>query len=173
MPSEYEPDLAFFLAITPWPYTDLYREVADRVEVHDYSKYNLINPIIQPAAMTRQELSAAMGQAFASFYSRKMRRLAQMPPDKRDYLQKVTRLLMEESYLSERGLGRDGGHGTRRQTPGRRRSPGRRHADAPRDAGGSAHGRGRPREPAAPQSRCTGRAAPWMSRSPYGASSLP
>ncbi len=30
---EYAPDLAFFLAITPWPYAELYREVADRVEV--------------------------------------------------------------------------------------------------------------------------------------------
>ena len=49
---EYDPDLAFFLAMTPWPYADWYPQVADSVEVIDYSRYNLINPIIRPDDMT-------------------------------------------------------------------------------------------------------------------------
>jgi len=97
---QYNPDLAFFLAITPWPYADMYAQVADRVEVHDYSKYNLINPIIKPQGMTRDELAAQLSSAFASFYMGKMRSLPSMPPHKREYLAAVAKLLMQESYLA-------------------------------------------------------------------------
>ncbi len=97
---EYAPDLAFFLAITPWPYADWYADVADRVEVHDYSKYNLINPILRPDAMTRDELAALLSGAFMRFYGHKMRDLAQMTPHKRTYMTRVAKLLMENSYLA-------------------------------------------------------------------------
>jgi anaerobic magnesium-protoporphyrin IX monomethyl ester cyclase len=97
---EYAPDLAFFLAVTPWPYADWYAEVADRVEVRDYSRYNLINPIIKPDAMTRDELSALLSSSFLRFYKDKMRRLGQLPQEKRTYMMRVAKLLMEESYLS-------------------------------------------------------------------------
>ena len=69
---EYAPDLAFFLAATPWPYADWYADVADRVEVTDYAKYNLINPIIRPDAMSRDELSGLLSSAFMRFYGAKM-----------------------------------------------------------------------------------------------------
>ncbi len=97
---QYQPDLAFFLAITPWPYADMYSEVADRIEVDDYSQYNLINPIIKPDGMTRQELSAMLSRAFGTFYMHKMQTMGTMQPHKRQYLAAVTKLLMEESYLS-------------------------------------------------------------------------
>lgn len=98
--NEYAPDLAFFLAITPWPYADMYADIADTVEVFDYSKYNLINPIIKPQGMTRDELAARLSKAFADFYMNKMRTLSQMLPHKRDYMMRVAKLLMENSYLS-------------------------------------------------------------------------
>jgi anaerobic magnesium-protoporphyrin IX monomethyl ester cyclase len=97
---EYDPDLAFFLAATPWPYADWWPQVADRVEVTDYSRYNLINPIIKPDAMTRDELSRLMSAAFMRFYREKMSRLHELAPDKRTYLMRVAKLLMEESYLA-------------------------------------------------------------------------
>ena len=97
---EYAPDLAFFLAPTPWPYADWYREVADRVEVRDYSRYNLINPIIRPDGMTREELAGLLSNAFLRFYKDKMRRLGELSPEKRTYMLRVAKLLMEESYLS-------------------------------------------------------------------------
>lgn len=97
---EYDPDLAFFLAITPWPYADMYAAVADRVEVSDYSKYNLINPIIKPAGMSRDELSAQLSAAFGAFFGHKMRTLDRMPANKRAYLTGVARLLLSDSYLS-------------------------------------------------------------------------
>lgn len=96
----YRPDLTFFLAITPWPYSDMYERVADHVEETDYSKYNLINPIIKPDAMSRDELARMLSDAFMTFYMEKMRNLDGLPPHKRQYLTKVARLLMEESYLS-------------------------------------------------------------------------
>lgn len=98
---EYSPDLAFFLAVTPWPYSDMYASVADRIEVREYSLYNLTNPIIRPDAMSREELSALLSKAFMTFYMHKMRSLHTLPPHKREYMMRVAKLLMEESYLSE------------------------------------------------------------------------
>ncbi|HZD59044.1 MAG TPA: cobalamin-dependent protein, partial [Anaerolineae bacterium] len=86
---EYAPDLAFFLAVTPWPYSDLCPQVADKVEVLDYSQYNLINPIIKPDAMSRQELAGMLSNAFMRFYMDKMKNLHLLPPHKRDYMMRV------------------------------------------------------------------------------------
>lgn len=97
---EYAPDLAFFLAATPWPYADWYADVADRVEVTDYAKYNLINPIIRPDAMTRDELSGLLSSAFMRFYGAKMSSLGRLSEHKRTYMKRVAKLLMEESYLA-------------------------------------------------------------------------
>jgi anaerobic magnesium-protoporphyrin IX monomethyl ester cyclase len=97
---DYDPDLAFFIAITPWPYSDMYADVADRVEEHDYSRYNLTNPIIRSDAMSRAELADAMARSFATFYREKMSRLGSLAPHKRKYLTAVAKLLAEESYLS-------------------------------------------------------------------------
>ena len=98
---DYAPDLAFFLAATPWPYADWYAEVADRVEVTDYEKYNLINPIIRPDGMTRDELSGQLSSAFMRFYGGKMSTLARLSEHKRTYMVRVAKLLMEESYLAD------------------------------------------------------------------------
>jgi len=98
---DYDPDLAFFIALTPWPYADLYAEVADLVEERDYSRYNLATPIARSAEMSREEIGRAMGRCFGAFYARKMQRLDALAPHKRAYLRSVTKLLMEESYLAE------------------------------------------------------------------------
>ena len=97
---EYAPDLAFFLAVTPWPYTAWFREVRDRVEVLDYRRYNLINPILRPDGMTRDELAGLLSRAFMTFYGDKMRSLGAMSDFKRTYMTRVAKLLMEESYLA-------------------------------------------------------------------------
>jgi anaerobic magnesium-protoporphyrin IX monomethyl ester cyclase len=97
---EYDPDLAFFLAITPWPYSAYWDEVKDSVEVFDYSRYNLCNPVLRPGEMTRDELSGLLSHCFQTFYMAKMRRLGSMSPNKRLYLMSVAKLLMENSYLA-------------------------------------------------------------------------
>lgn len=97
---EYAPDLAFFLAVTPWPYSSFHERVAERVEVTDFAQYNFINPIIRPDGMTRAELRAGLSRAFMRFYAHRLGHLETLPPHKRVYLRAVTKLLMENSYLA-------------------------------------------------------------------------
>ncbi len=64
----YDPDFAHFLTITPWPYADIYEDVKDRIEVWDYSKYNLVEPIIKPDAMTLDEVNKAIVSCYKQYY---------------------------------------------------------------------------------------------------------
>ena len=52
----YNPDMAFFLAIAPWPYAELYPQLEPYVATKDYRKYNLVEPVVKPKNMTLQEL---------------------------------------------------------------------------------------------------------------------
>ena len=68
---EWQPDLANWAMYTPWPFTPLYQEIRDKVEVFDFSKYNFVTPIMAPAAMTRGELLNGVMKNYRRFYSRK------------------------------------------------------------------------------------------------------
>ncbi|MBI5527428.1 MAG: cobalamin B12-binding domain-containing protein [Deltaproteobacteria bacterium] len=95
----YSPDMAFFLALTPWPYSDMYPSLAKHVATRDYRKYNLVEPIIKPDAMALDEMRRALISATGAFFMDKFNRLGELPPWKRDYLVKVLKLLIEHSYL--------------------------------------------------------------------------
>jgi anaerobic magnesium-protoporphyrin IX monomethyl ester cyclase len=56
---------------TPWPFSDLFKELGDQVEVFDYEKYNFVTPIIKPAALDRGELLDHVMNNYRRFYSRK------------------------------------------------------------------------------------------------------
>jgi anaerobic magnesium-protoporphyrin IX monomethyl ester cyclase len=56
---------------TPWPFTPLFQEIRDQVEVFDYSKYNFVTPIMKPAALTRGELLDGVMKNYRRFYMRK------------------------------------------------------------------------------------------------------
>lgn len=101
----YNPDLAFFLAIAPWPYSDIYPELAPYVEEFDYSKYNLVEPVVKPINMTREELNKHLLRAFREFYMDKLERIDEMSEFKRNYMIEVTRLLINDSYLSSQMKG--------------------------------------------------------------------
>ncbi len=101
----YDPDLAFFLAIAPWPYSDIYRELAPYVEEFDYSKYNLIEPIVKPHNMTREELNKHLLDSFREFYMEKLGKIEEMSEFKKNYMIDVTRLLINDSYLSNQMKG--------------------------------------------------------------------
>ena len=101
----YNPDLAFFLAIAPWPYSDIYKELAPYVEEFDYSKYNLIEPIVKPHNMTREELNRHLLRAFKEFYMDKLIAIEEMSEFKKNYMIDVTRLLINDSYLSNQMKG--------------------------------------------------------------------
>ncbi|MCK5347168.1 MAG: radical SAM protein, partial [Candidatus Heimdallarchaeota archaeon] len=72
MAKEFNPDFAHFLAITPWPYSDLYKDVKDDIEVTDYRFYNLIEPIIKPKNMTLKDIDLAIINCYRRFYMPKM-----------------------------------------------------------------------------------------------------
>ena len=101
----YDPDMAFFLAITPWPYADLYNDVKDHIVVHDYRKYNLAEPVVKPVAMTLDEVRELLFVGFREFYTDKMRRLNTLPPWKQDFMKRLMKLLMDHSYLKDQMAG--------------------------------------------------------------------
>lgn len=68
---DWKPDMANWNMYTPWPFAELFEELSDRVEVRDYSKYNFVTPIIQPDAITREQVLKGVLKNYARFYLRK------------------------------------------------------------------------------------------------------
>ncbi len=68
---DWQPDLANWSMYTPWPFTPLFQEIRDQVEVFDFSKYNFVTPIMKPAAMTRGELLDGVMKNYRRFYMKK------------------------------------------------------------------------------------------------------
>lgn len=97
----YNPDLAFFLALAPWPYSDIYEEVKPYIVDFNYSNYNLVKPVIKPKNMDIQEVEEMLFECFKKFYLNKMKQIPYMSKFKRDYMISVSKLLMEHSYLGE------------------------------------------------------------------------
>ena len=71
MARDWEPDLANWAMYTPWPFSALFQELGDKVEVFDFSKYNFVTPIMKPAAMDRPELLDRVMNNYRRFYIRK------------------------------------------------------------------------------------------------------
>ncbi|MFP4183929.1 MAG: magnesium-protoporphyrin IX monomethyl ester anaerobic oxidative cyclase [Halorhodospira sp.] len=71
MAKEWKTDLANWAMYTPWPFSDLFRELKDTVEVYDFEKYNFVTPIIKPDAMDRGELLDRVMSNYRRFYMRK------------------------------------------------------------------------------------------------------
>ncbi len=71
MARDWAPDLANWAMYTPWPFSDLFQELGDKVEVFDYDKYNFVTPIMKPDAMDRSELLDRVMHNYRRFYSSK------------------------------------------------------------------------------------------------------
>ena len=71
MAQDWKPDLANWSMYTPWPFSDLFRELGDKVEVFDYEKYNFVTPIMKPDAMDRGELLNRVMNNYRRFYMKK------------------------------------------------------------------------------------------------------
>jgi anaerobic magnesium-protoporphyrin IX monomethyl ester cyclase len=67
----WQPDLANWSMYTPWPFTPLFNELGDKVEVFDFSKYNFVTPIMKPDAMERGELLDGVMKNYRRFYMKK------------------------------------------------------------------------------------------------------
>jgi len=68
---DWDPDMANWTIYTPWPFSDLFKELGDRVEVRDYSRYNFVTPIIKPDNMEREDVLKLVLKSYARFYARK------------------------------------------------------------------------------------------------------
>jgi anaerobic magnesium-protoporphyrin IX monomethyl ester cyclase len=71
MAQDWSPDLANWAMYTPWPFSDLFQELGDKVEIFDFEKYNFVTPIIKPVAMDRAELLDRVMNNYRRFYMRK------------------------------------------------------------------------------------------------------
>ena len=91
------PDIAVFPVITPMPFTSLWGEMQDRIRVFDYSKYNLVTPIIEPYAMSLDEVTIALGRCYMTFYAAKMNEVLALPDGfKRRYMLSAMREMMKD-----------------------------------------------------------------------------
>lgn len=97
----YNPDLAFFLAIAPWPYSEIYQMLKPFIEVYDYSKYNLVEPVVKPKDMTIDEVREELGRASRTFYMEKLQNLDSLTTQKQEFMIKVIKLIATNSYLAE------------------------------------------------------------------------
>jgi anaerobic magnesium-protoporphyrin IX monomethyl ester cyclase len=96
----YNPDLAFFLTIAPWPYADIYPDLKPFIVSTDYEDYNLVAPVVKPTAMTTDELMAQVIECYRRFYMGKLKQVPSMSTFKREYFMITMKLLMENSYLT-------------------------------------------------------------------------
>ncbi|HEY6003170.1 MAG TPA: cobalamin-dependent protein, partial [Anaeromyxobacter sp.] len=71
----YAPDMAFFLALTPWPYADIAPQLESRVATRDYRRYNLVEPVMKPDNMTMEEVQSELHRATGHFFHDKFKNL--------------------------------------------------------------------------------------------------
>lgn len=91
------PDVAVFPVVTPMPFTPLFQDMKERIRVLDYSKYNLVTPIVEPYEMSMSDVVKALGSCYMQFYGNKMQEVAALPDGfKRRYLLSAFMLMMKD-----------------------------------------------------------------------------
>jgi len=68
---DWNADMVNWNMYTPWPFSDLFADLGDKVEVRDYAKYNFVTPIMKPESMTRSEVLHGVMRNYKRFYMRK------------------------------------------------------------------------------------------------------
>lgn len=103
----YNPDNVQFLPLTPWPGDHAYDDVREYVRVHDYTKYNLIDPVIEPKQLSLHQVDGVVMSFHRRFYMGKMMEVLTMKDTfKRDYLLTAMKLMMVNPYiLGKLGMG--------------------------------------------------------------------
>jgi hypothetical protein len=138
------------------PFTPIFEQMKDRVRVHDYSKYNLATPIIEPYGMTLEEVSVALGRCYMTFYANKLPEVLALPDGfKRRYMLSAFQEMMKAygkyfSHLGERMPTMAHGGGMPESI---RKTLAELHAKTHSAPGGGAHGAGTVIPFAAPKKR--------------------
>ncbi len=68
---DWDADMVNWNMYTPWPFSDLFADLGDKVEVRDFAKYNFVTPIMKPEGMTRSEVLHGVMRNYRRFYMRK------------------------------------------------------------------------------------------------------
>ncbi|MEH6471719.1 MAG: radical SAM protein [Halopseudomonas sp.] len=91
------PDIAVFPLITPMPFTPLYKQMKSRIRVHDWSKYNLMTPIIEPDNMPLEQVSRELARCYMTFYGNKMKEIIELEDCfKRRYMMSAFKAMMKD-----------------------------------------------------------------------------
>jgi len=100
MARDWNPDMANWAMYTPWPFSDLFQELGDKVEVFDFEKYNFVTPIMKPDAMDRAELLDRVMSNYRRFFMNKS--FFQYPweknRDKRKYLMGCLKAFLKSGF---------------------------------------------------------------------------
>lgn len=98
----YNADNPHFLMISPWPYADMYQELKPYIDDWDYRNYNLVEPIIKPARMTREEVFRAALRCYKTYYIEKLPQWDALKNDfKKNLLFRGLKAIMENSFLQK------------------------------------------------------------------------
>lgn len=93
------PDIAVFPLITPMPFTPLYKQMKSRIRVHDWSKYNLMTPIIEPDNMPIDQVSRELARCYMTFYGHKMKEVLALEDGfKRRYMLSAFKAMMKDFH---------------------------------------------------------------------------
>lgn len=96
---DYNPDLAHFLLITPWPYSDIYEDLKPYIVEYDYSKYHFVYPIVKPKKMTTHQLMQKVYYCFKVFYQHKAQEYLAAPESfKKTYMLRSIELMYKEFF---------------------------------------------------------------------------
>jgi anaerobic magnesium-protoporphyrin IX monomethyl ester cyclase len=68
---DWKADMVNWNMYTPWPFSDLFEDLGDKVEVRDYARYNFVTPIMKPETMTRSEVLNGVMNNYKRFYMRR------------------------------------------------------------------------------------------------------
>lgn len=99
----YNPDFAHYLALAPWPYADMYKELEPYIAVRDYRRYNLIDPVIKPEKMSLKAVDWAIIDCYRSFYMGKLKEILTMKDEfKKRYLLHSMKLIMNSSFIVDK-----------------------------------------------------------------------
>lgn len=104
----YNPDFAHFLALTPWPYADMYQSLSPYIVDHDFSNYNLVTPVIKPEKMTIKQVDREIVNSYRKFYMSRLSEYDGLEDQfKRNYLLTSMKVMMKSSFLTRylKGLG--------------------------------------------------------------------
>jgi len=94
------PDFANFLAVAPWPYSEMYAGVKQYIKESDYSRFNMVDPVIGPEKMSTFQVEVALADCYRKFYMGKMAEVMTMKNDfKRAFILRATKLFMGSPFI--------------------------------------------------------------------------